>query len=169
MMMRTKRFALATLALALGALGGCAYDFDSICREGEVCDPDSIPLPRTGEPGIPHVAACRMLLGTCVGTAAPTACHFVITGGNVDSEPVCIAAPGSAGRDRVCSDAMGCAIGLTCVRPAAGANGVCRDLCTTAGDCTRSTRDNEGVTCDRSRRIATIGEVGIYACAPVAD
>lgn len=160
--------ALAFASLLLG-LGGCAYDFQSICLEGEVCDPDSLPVPPTAEPMIGQVAACRVLLGTCPGSSAPMACHFVISGGAVDEAPECRGAAGSASRDQSCSDTMGCAVGLTCVRPSTAEPGICRDLCTTLDDCTSSTRSNQSLICDRSRLIANLGGVPIYACAPVND
>jgi len=155
------------LAALLLGLSGCAYDFDSICVEGEICDPDSLALPPTSEPMVGQVAACSILLGTCSGTSSPTACHFVISGESVDATPQCTAAAGSATRDRPCSDMMGCGLGLTCVRPAVGAPGVCRDLCTTLADCASSSSSGTGLTCDRSRRVATLGGVPVYACAPV--
>lgn len=158
---------LALAALALG-LNACAYDFDAICREDEICDPDSLALPRVGEPAIPHVAACQMLLGTCTGVSTSTACDFTITGDNVDAEPECRTVSGSVSRDRPCSETMGCSRGLTCVRPAAGAPGLCRDLCTTAMECMASS-SGDPLTCDRSRRIATIGGVPLFACAPVTN
>ena len=158
-------------AIAIAAatlLTHCAYDFDSICVEGEVCDPAALTRPSVGEPAIEHVAACRMLQGTCIGTSTPTACKFVISGNSVDTEPQCTTDVGSVTRDGPCSDAMECGIGLTCVRPSVGANGLCRDLCTTLGDCTLTTRTGETTTCDRSRTIATIGGVNLYACISVA-
>ena len=164
--MRVAFSQLVAITAALG-LTQCAYDFDAICVEGEICEPTSLTRPVVGEPAIPHIAACQMLLGTCTGTSTSTACQFVISGNSVDAEPQCTTATGSVMRDRLCSDAMPCGRGLTCVRPAVGTTGLCRDLCTTLADCTPATGGGQTMTCDRSRQLATIGGVPIYACAPV--
>ncbi len=163
------RWRLNTVAIiAAMLLTHCAYDFDSICVDGQVCDPASLIAPRVGEPDIQHVDACQLLLGTCLGTSSTTACKFVITGDSVDAEPECTTAFGSQRRDQPCSDTMECSSGLTCVRPSAGVNGLCRDLCTTLADCTPTTASGQTMTCDRSRSVATIGDVVLYACAPVS-
>ena len=164
--MRLRSNAVAIAAAAL--LTHCAYDFDSICVEGEVCDPRTLRAPAVGEPNVGQIAACRMLAGTCLGTSTRTACKFVISGNSVDAEPECTTNVGSVTRDRPCSDTMECGIGLTCVRPSVGVGGLCRDLCTTLVDCTPTILSGRSTTCDRSRPVATIGGVTLYACVTVA-
>jgi len=159
LMLRSAPFAAALAALFVG---GCAYDFDSICRQGEVCDPVSIEPPPTREPNVGQVPGCGIYSGTCGDEGSSTACSFRVTGNAVDAPPECRSSSGSTNEGNVCESASFCSLGLSCWRPSAEATATCVDLCQTVADCRGVSR-----TCDRSTPITTLDGVPIYRCVEV--
>lgn len=157
---RSPRWAL----VALSTLAACSYDFDSVCRQGEVCGAIEEPPPPTREPNVGQVPGCGILSGICGDPeSSSTACSFRITGDAVDAPPECRATSGSTNEGGVCESASFCGFGLTCWRPSLEATATCVDLCLTVGDCR-----GVGRTCDRSAPIATLDGVPLYRCVQVA-
>ncbi len=154
----------AALAASLAALlpGACSYDFDSVCRRGEVCEPVTITPPPTHEPSVGQVPGCGIFSGTCGDDGSSTACSFRVTGNAVDAPPECRSSSGSTNEGGVCESASFCSLGLTCWRPSAEATATCVDLCQTVADCRGVSR-----TCDRSTPITTLDGVPIYRCVEV--
>jgi hypothetical protein len=152
---------LASCVLALASLcvGGCSFDFDSVCRTGEVCGEIAIEPPPAGEPNVGQGPTCSLVRARCGPDELNQACAFRITGNAVDAPPECRSSFGSSGDGSSCTDATFCQLGLSCYRPTADANGVCVDLCQTVADCNGTSK-----TCDRSAPFATIGGVPMYRC-----
>lgn len=148
---------LAVCALALGA---CNYDFDGVCRAGEVCTPIEVTPPDTREPRLGQGPSCNIYRARCGDESLNQSCSFRISGTSVDATPECRSSSGSSSDGRSCSDASFCSIGFTCFRTStAETNGVCVDLCQTVADC-------EGVqrTCDRSAPLTTLDGVPVFRC-----
>jgi hypothetical protein len=152
------------LAMGVPGLAGCAFDFDSVCREGEVCEPVDLPLPPDREPNVGQVPGCGIFSGTCGEETSRTACSFRITGDAVDAPPECRASSGSTNENGICDSASFCSFGLTCWRPSVDATATCIDLCRTVADCRGVER-----TCDRSAPVATLDGVPVYRCVQVSD
>ncbi len=150
-------------ALAALALGACGYDFDSVCRQGEVCEPVDVPPPPSREPNVGQVPGCGILSGTCGDSSSTATCSFRITGDAVDAPPECRSSSGSSNEGGVCESASFCGVGLACFRPTADATGTCVDLCLTVADCRGVSK-----TCDRSTPITTLDGVPLYRCVEVA-
>lgn len=145
------------------ACGACSYDFDSVCRQGEVCAPVEVPPPPTREPSLGQVPGCGIYSGICGDPESSTmACSFRITGNAVDAPPECRGSSGSSNEGSVCESASFCSLGLSCFRPTTEATATCVDLCQTVADCRGVSR-----TCDRSSPIATLDGVPIYRCVEV--
>jgi hypothetical protein len=153
------RLAANLVALAALGLSACGYGFDSVCREGEVCDPIEVDPPVTAEPNVGQGPTCSLLSAQCGELELHQACSFRITGNSVDAPPECRSSSGSSYDGQLCMDASFCSLGLTCYRPSADVDGVCVDLCQTVADCQGTSR-----TCDRSAPITTLGGVPIYRC-----
>lgn len=153
---------LACALLAGGLLAACNYDFDGLCREGEVCGDLELTPPVTREPSVGQGPSCRIYRARCGDDGLNQACAFRITGNAVDAAPECRSSFGSSSDGRACMDASFCSLGFTCYRPSTEAVGVCVDLCQTLADC-------EGVsrTCDRSAPIATLEGVPIFRCVDI--
>lgn len=151
--------ASCVLALASLCMGGCSFDFDSVCRTGEVCGEIAIEPPPAGEPNVGQGPTCSLVRARCGPDELNQACAFRITGNAVDAPPECRSSFGSSGDGSSCTDATFCQLGLSCYRPTADANGVCVDLCQTVADCNGTSK-----TCDRSAPFATIGGVPMYRC-----
>jgi hypothetical protein len=152
---------LASCVLALASLcvGGCSFDFDSVCRPGEVGGARAREPPPAGEPNVGQGPTCSLVRARCGPDELNQACAFRITGNAVDAPPECRSSFGSSGDGSSCTDATFCQLGLSCYRPTADANGVCVDLCQTVADCNGTSK-----TCDRSAPFATIGGVPMYRC-----
>lgn len=155
------RRSIASCLLSLAPLlsSGCSFDFDSVCRQGEVCGEITIDPPPTGEPNVGQGPTCSLLRARCGSDDLNQACAFRITGNTVDAPPECRSSSGSSGEGSTCMDATFCQLGLSCYRPAADVNGFCVDLCQTVNDCNGTSR-----TCDRSAPFTTLGGVPMYRC-----
>lgn len=151
---------LAIAFASVVALPACNYDFDGLCRTGEVCGAIEVTPPVTREPNVGQGPSCSIYRARCGDESLNQACSFRISGGSVDAPPECRSSSGSSSDGRSCADASFCSIGFTCFRTStAETNGVCVDLCQTVNDC-------EGVsrTCDRSAPVTTLDGVPIYRC-----
>jgi len=156
------RPARVAASMALLVVGACSYDFDSICRQGEVCEPVTIEPPPTREPRLGQVPGCSIYGGTCGDDGSSMACSFRITGNAVDAPPECRSSSGSTNEGGLCESASFGPLGLSCWRPSAAATATCVDLCQTVADCRGVSK-----TCDRSTPITTLDGVPVYRCVEV--
>lgn len=155
--------AITAVALAM-SMSGCSFDFDSVCRTGEVCGEITVEPPTTAEPDVGQGPTCDLVRARCGPDDDRQACVFRITGNAVDEPPECRTSLGSSSDGYPCSDATFCGSGLTCYRASPDLTGTCVDLCRTVADC-------EGVskTCDRSAPLVTLGGVPFYRCIETSD